>query len=249
MKKYPLLRFACAALVLIATRVSGADEAADVMAKVDANLTKVRDQTYDATLNVIRDGKIIKSMAFTAKLKGLKMKLVKFTAPGDVRGMAVLTTENGNMYVYLPSYQRVRRIAAHVRNQGFMGTDFSPDDIGGSALTIGWKANVVNQDEKQWILDLLPTPDNDSMYKRLRVTVLKKTEGVSRIEYFGSDNKHVKTQVRKNWKSFGPITVPTHFRVVDERTGSQTIMEFKDCRVNTGLTDRVFTKRALMRAR
>ncbi len=125
-----------------------AGEVEDVLAKADSNLTDVKDQTYKAEIEVIRDGKIIKTLKFTAKIKGLTQKLVKFTAPGDVRGMSLLTTADGLMYVYLPSYKRVRRVAAHVRHQGFMGTDISPDEMAAGTLSEGWHAKIIRQDDK-----------------------------------------------------------------------------------------------------
>jgi outer membrane lipoprotein-sorting protein len=228
--------------------LAGEDEAGSVLKKVDSNLTKVQDQTYDADISVIRDNKITKTMKFTVKLKGLTMKLVKFTAPGDLRGMSVLTTAEGYMYVYLPSYQKVRRIASHVRNQGFMGTDFSPDDFGSAALSVGWTPTIESQDNTKWVLILKPTPGNETSYQKLRVTVLKKYGGVSRIEYFASQDKLVKTQDREDWKAFGPLTVPTRFTATDLRTGSKTVMRLFDCKVNTGLEDSAFTKRALLRS-
>ncbi len=57
--------------------VAVADEAAQILKKVDANLTKVQDQTYRAKISVFKGDKLTKEMEFTAKLKGLKMKLVR----------------------------------------------------------------------------------------------------------------------------------------------------------------------------
>ena len=97
---------------LLNARSAKADEASEILSQLDRNLTLVKDQAYDAELQVIRDGKVQKTLMFNVKLKGLAMKLIRFTAPGDVKGMAVLTTADNLMYVYLPSYQRVRRVAA-----------------------------------------------------------------------------------------------------------------------------------------
>lgn len=220
----------------------------NIMAKVDDNLTKVKDQTYTAQIDVIRDNKTIKTLKFTAKLKGLTAKIVKFTAPGDVKGLTVLTTDNGHMYVYLPSYKRVRRIAAHVRNQGLMGTDISADDMGVAALSVDWIPHMVSEDKEKWLLDLTPKPGNETTYKKVRATILKQYTGVSKLEYFNDKDKIVKTQVRENWKTFGPITIPTLFTVSDLLTGSTTKMQFFDCQVNSGIPDSAFTKRAILRA-
>lgn len=236
-----------AVFLIFAPGVAKADEVADVLAKVDSNLTKVSDQSYTGEIQVIRGGKSIKSLKFTVKLKGLKMKLVRFTDPGDVRGMSVLTTDDGLMYVYLPSYQRVRRIASHVRNQGFMGTDMSPDDFGTAALSVGWSAVIQSQDAEKWVLSLKPASGNESSYSKMIVTVIKSNNAVSKIEYYSQEGKLLKTQVREEVKSFGQITVPTLFTVTDHTTGSKTVMRLFDCKVNTGIQDSAFTSRALLR--
>lgn len=33
------------------------------------------------------------------------------------------------MYVYLPAFGKVRRIASHTKDQGFLGLTFSQDDM------------------------------------------------------------------------------------------------------------------------
>jgi hypothetical protein len=162
--------------------------------------------------------------------------------------MSILTTAEGHMYVYLPSYKRVRRVASHVRNQGFMGTDLSPEDMSAASLSEGWNAALESEDQENWVLSLKPKPGNETTYSRLRVTVLKKYGGVSKLEYLDSSGKVAKMQVRSDWKSFGPITLPTLFTVTDMRTGSKTLMRFDDCEVNTGMADSDFTKRAILRA-
>jgi outer membrane lipoprotein-sorting protein len=225
-----------------------ADEAQDILARTDATLTRVRDQTYEAELTVYKDGKAVKSMSFTARLKGLHMKLVRFTAPGDVKDMTVLTTVDDAMYVYIPSFQRVRRVAAHVRNAGFMGTDFSPEELGSAALSVGWSPKIVSEDGEKWVLDLSPRPGTETTCSKMRVEVLKRHMAVTRIEYFDGAGKAVKEQVRDTWKNFGAITIPARITVTDLRTGSRSEITFTGVRVNTGLPDEAFTKRAILRA-
>lgn len=233
---------------LALSQPAAAGEVEDVLAKVDAVLTKVKDQTYDAELEVMRDGKVTKSFRFTVKMKGLSQKLVRFTAPGDVRGMSVLTTSDGLMYVYMPSYKRVRRIAAHVRNQGFMGTDVTPEEMSMAALSVGWKARILKQDARVWVLELKPAAGNETVYSRLVVTVSKKHEGVERIESYDGAGKMVRTQVRTEWTNFGAVTIPAVMTYTDLKTGSQTVLRFRNCTVNQKIPDSAFTTRALMRA-
>jgi len=219
----------------------------DILTKIDAVLTKVKDQTYEAKLEVLRDGKVTKTLEFTVKLKGLFQKMVKFTAPGDVRDMAVVTTADGLMYVYMPSYKRVRRVAAHVRNQGFMGTDVTPEEMAITTMSVGWKAKILKQDSLVWVLELKPDEGNESLYSKLVVTVSKEHEGVEKIDSYDSAGKLVRSQIRTEWKNFGAVSIPSVMTFQDHRTGSETVMRFLNCKVNQGIPDSAFTTRALTR--
>ncbi|HUT79181.1 MAG TPA: hypothetical protein VM285_15895, partial [Polyangia bacterium] len=79
------MTLAALVIAMLAAAPAGAETVEEVLAIADATLTKVVDQTYTASLEVVRDGKTIKTIEFVAKLKGLTKRLVKFTAPGDVR--------------------------------------------------------------------------------------------------------------------------------------------------------------------
>ena len=208
--------------LLVVCPPATADEVDDILARVDANLTMVRDQTYDGEIEVIRGGEVVKRMEFEVKLKGLDKKLVKFTAPGDVRGMAVLTTEDGLMYVYMPAYRRVRRVASHVRNQGFMGTDFSPEEMSNAALSKGWQGEIIEDNEDDWVLMLVPKPGYETSYAKMRVTVLKSVYAAVKLESFDEHGELIKTQTRSEWKALGQITLPTLYTVEDHRTGLRT---------------------------
>jgi outer membrane lipoprotein-sorting protein len=244
-------RLTCLLATAIALALSGsalADEVADILAKADNTLTAVKDQTYVADLQVVQEGKTVKTLAFTARLKGLRMKTIRFTAPGDLRGMTILTTEDNAMYVYIPSFQRVRRVAAHVRNQGFMGTDFSPEEFGNTALSKDWDGKMVGQDAQKWVIDLVPKAGNETTFAKQRIEVSKKHYGVTRIDYYDAAGKVAKVQIREDFKTFGAITTPMKITVKDNRTGSMSQIQFSSCTINTGLSDEEFTKRSILRA-
>ena len=43
--------------------------------------------------------------------------------------MKILTRAAQDMYVYLPAFKKVRRLASHVKEQGFMGTAFGHEEM------------------------------------------------------------------------------------------------------------------------
>ncbi|NIM57731.1 MAG: outer membrane lipoprotein-sorting protein, partial [Candidatus Aminicenantes bacterium] len=62
--------------------------------------------------------------------KGSEKRMIKFLSPADQKGIAFLDLPNDMMYLYLPAFKKVRRIAAHIKNQKFAGTDMTYDDLG-----------------------------------------------------------------------------------------------------------------------
>lgn len=61
------------------------------------------------------------------------MRLIRFTAPADIKGTNILIHErrdgNDNIWIYLPSMKKVRRLIAGNKKDSFVGTDFSYTDI------------------------------------------------------------------------------------------------------------------------
>lgn len=64
--------------------------------------------------------------------------LVRFTYPNDIKGTAFLVWEHpgseDERFLYLPALARVRRIAGSERQESFVGSDFTYEDIGGREL-------------------------------------------------------------------------------------------------------------------
>src|SRR5580692_5808537 len=64
--------------------------------------------------------------------------LVVFTAPKEIRGIALLSINqrgaNQQQSMYVPAQDRVRSVAAQERTARFIGTDFTFEDIGERVL-------------------------------------------------------------------------------------------------------------------
>lgn len=225
-----------------------------VLQLVDENLLKQKDSTYSAEVSVIRSNKVVKTMKFDVMVKGVFKKKVTLTAPGDLAGTSIVTTDDNVTYVYMPSYKKVRRVASHVNNQGFLGTDVSGEELGTVALSKGWKGTITRETDASWVLSLVPREGTETTYARMIVTVSKQYGGVEKIESFDKDGKKLKTQVRTEWSTFsdskggGKMTIPTVITYTDHLTGSQTKLRILGCKINQDIPESEFTRRSLMRS-
>src|SRR5262249_50561685 len=120
-----------------------ADPAGDaVLAKLDAAMNKAKTLIFDYEI-VNKEGpdKSEKTMAMSVKPKG-ERRYSESPPPADMKGTKVLVLSPTQMYVYLPAFGKVRRIASHTKDQGFLGLTYSQDDLATSAYSPQYTASV-----------------------------------------------------------------------------------------------------------
>src|SRR4051794_10211502 len=108
---------------------AGEPSGPEVLQKVDQQLNSFTDGVFESRLRVRTPDGQAREYGFTTYQKVPDKRLVRFTSPGDVKGMGVLVENKETMYVFLPGFQRVRRMGTHIKNQTFMGSDFSFEDM------------------------------------------------------------------------------------------------------------------------
>lgn len=236
-------------MFLLATVAAGEESPGEqVMRLMDEAMTQAQDQYFVHELVTQEPGKDLRRMKMQVRIKGKEWRWIEFLEPGDVKGMRVLVRSVSQMYVYLPAYRKVRRVASHVRSQGFMGTTFSHDDI--STVTYGplFSAKLLSENDTHWTIEATLKEGKDYPYPRLQFDVLKNVKQPSEIRYFNDKGAKVKTEFRSNYDCQGTICNPKKLKLVDHnRNGMWTEIICHDWKINTGVKDSQFTVRSLHR--
>ena len=176
--------------------------------------------------------------------KGSDKRLFRFTRPASEAGIAFLSLPDDLMYLYMPAFGRERRIASHVKNQSFAGTDFSYEDMETKEYAETYSGTVLREEGNLYILELKPLPDIRSDYSRMVVAVNKQTFTPERSESFDRGGNLVKTAVY-TWQKQGDYWFPKEVFLRDEKKGSSTRMIMSEVKFDTNLSDQVFTVRNL----
>ena len=138
--------------------------AAEVMARMDEAMTKAQDQFLVYEIITKEPGKSESRLRFQVHIKGTKWRRLEFTDPGDVKGMRFLVRSLTQMYVYLPAYKRVRRVASHVRDQGFMGTAYSYDEMAIVTYGVAFTGELTGETETRWNMKCTRKPGKTYRY-------------------------------------------------------------------------------------
>ncbi len=171
------------------------------------------------------------------------MRLLRFLSPAEDRGVGFLSISDELMYIYLPSFNKVRRIASHVKKQNFQDTDFSYDELGASSYTEKWDAEITLEDDSTYFLTLKPKKKGEE-YSQLLMVVTKGNYLIKNIEFYKNDRLK-KTLVMKDYKLIKNYWTSTHLEMTNVESNHKTIMKMEEIKFGEGLSDDVFTKRNL----
>lgn len=194
-------------------------------------------------------GKAAREMVFTVQNKGSK-RLVNFEAPGDMKGTRVLVLSRQQMYVYLPAYNKVRRVASHVTEQGFMGTTYSDEDMSTTKFSEVYESETLSEDETSISVSMTPRSGAVTAYGKLEMDLSKELGVPTAIRFFDADLQHVKTESRGAYDCGSGACTPGEMTMTDHRRGdAKTTLKVLERKVNTGVSDTTFSVRNLERGR
>ena len=232
--------------VLAWSATAHADPAGDkVLAALDVSLNRAKTQFIEFEGIVQEPGKAERKLALEIRMKGEK-RLSEFLAPGDMKGTKVLILSPTQMYVYLPAFGKIRRIASHTTDQGFMGMTFSQDDFALTRYSGPYTATIASETPTQWKLSATPKAGENPPYAKLEITVSKDKTLPTEIRYYNAGGTHLKTETRSDYTCEGEICNPRELKMTDHTKGGYwTKLVRKKWKVNETMSDDVFSKRNL----
>lgn len=219
--------------------------ASEVLRKADDVMYAPKDQK--AAVKIILTDKKSNTQERAAQYiqKGSEMRLFKFTAPASQQGIAFLSLPDDVMYLYLPAYEKERRIASHIKNQTFAGTDFSYDDMESKPLSDEYNAEMIQQAADSWKLKLTPKDPADTEYSRLEVTINKDNNYLRQADYFDRGGVKVKQLINKKIEKTDGYWAATEIEMTDLLKEHKTVFLTIELSFDNNLTAENFTVREL----
>lgn len=240
----------CAPVALaIVAPPSVAEAAADgsaVLEKLDRDARAFSDISYVSTMEIYKNGNKRKTLQFDMVMKGLDKQYINFTAPGDVAGMKVLMV-GAELWMYSPEFQKVRKVAAHAQAQGFLGSEFTPEDMVMTGLADHFTATIEGKSGNETYLGLAPKPGFTSSWSKIELTIDKTKGAVTKIKYFDGSGSVVREQTRAGWSKVKGKSFPTKISMKNLKTGAETVIQLSAIKVDQGVDDGLFSRRTLLR--
>ena len=179
--------------------------------------------------------------------------IIRFTAPSEVRGVALLIMNKpdkpSDQWMWTPSLERDRRIALQDRSTRFFGTDFSFEDLE-ERDTAQYDHTLLGDDTvgdaKTWKIQAIPKASRSSQYSKIVLWVRKDNYMVIRIESYVNNQLARRLDYGKLAQIQGVWTA-RELKMADLRRGTATWLDLDKVEYNVPMKDSDFTVQALRR--
>jgi len=225
-------------------------------------LHRVRDEQEQQLVKLVSKGGAVKERRIVRyTLNGrddLDKILVRFLAPRDVEGTALLTWEakdgNDDQWLYLPATKKPKRIAASGKRNRFMGTDFTYEDLRPENLAVN-RYTLAGREtldgHECFVVEAVPATDReaaDSAYSKRRIWVRTDNHALSKREYYDRHGRLEKVETFSKLVNVkGTAWRPDEFEMHDVQQGTKTVVIVQSRAVERGLKDDFFTEAELTR--
>lgn len=189
------------------------------------------------------------------RLEGdIDRSLMQFTEPADIRGTAFLllddqSSNQEDMYLYLPALGAVRKISGSQKNGSFVGSDLTYNDISifsGANFTDNYQAEITAEAEE--IIELhLEIIDPDIDYSYGKMWVRKDLWLAEKIEYYDQYEELIKVINLSDFDEIDGNRLARRIEVENSQKGSRTVLKMLEVEFDPELDPNIFTTRYLQR--
>jgi len=223
------------------------DEIMDKMEETAPDFTTQK--TISEMILIDEDGKeeIREMIMFSQKGEDEKTStLMRFLSPKSVKGVTLLNINDGEkIYLYMPAYNKPRRIAGSSKGDEFMGTGLSYEDMSMDYKDNDYEKKLLEETDSEYIIEVLPT-EEDVSYEKIILHVDKEKFYATKVEFYEADTELSKTLTINKIKvdDNGKVT-PMEIEFTDIAENQKTKIVMKETEYDVELSSSFFSIRTL----
>ena len=172
--------------------------------------------------------------------------LMRFLSPKSVKGVTLLNIDDGEkIYLYMPAYNKPRRIASSSKDDEFMGTGLSYEDMSMNFEDKDYEKKLLEETDSEFIIEVIPS-EEDTSYKKIILTVDKEKFYTKKVEFYDMSENLTKTLEIAKIKidDKGKIT-PMEIVFTDVEDNQKTKIVIKEIEYDIELSSSFFSIRTL----
>ncbi|EJG0690200.1 outer membrane lipoprotein-sorting protein [Vibrio parahaemolyticus] len=233
---------------LLFTSLSYAESAFDIVQKSDQAM-RGKSSYSEATMEIVRPD-WTRSMTMKSWTKGTELSLVLVTAPAKDKGSASLKRHR-EMWNWVPSIERVIKIAPSMLSQSWMGSDFTNDDlINQSSIVVDYQHALLGNDsfegDKVWVIEATAKPDATVVWNKVTLWISQSTYLQRKVEFYDEFDERVNVLTTYDVKELGGRKIATRMEMKPvDKPGNKTIFTTHQAQFDFDINDDFFSQQQM----
>lgn len=227
-------------ILFIAINSLFSQDASTLLLEMDKIIFSAKDKQGTVAIILTNKSGKVKAREALMMQKGANKKLYRYTKPESQEGIATLSLPDDIMWMYMPAFGKPKKISLLAKSQSFTGTDFSYEDMATSPYAERYDPKLLENNETEYLLELVPKPENKSKYSKIIVHLHKTNYYPLSMEFFDKGDKKFKEAVYQ-YEKIGNYWNAAEVVMTDIKKEHSTKIQLTDVKFDQGLSDDEFT--------
>jgi outer membrane lipoprotein-sorting protein len=195
-----------------------------------------------------------RTVEFRSWSKGREMSLTLITSPARDAGQTFLKLGQ-EMWSWNPAISRLIKLPPSMMSQGWMGSDYTNDDILKESSVVNDYTHELLGDETIagsicYKIKLTAKPEAKVVWGKQIWWVDKKELNLLKAEIYDEDGALVRTELGSEIKNMDGRIIPTRLELIPaEEKGNKTVVIIKEIKFNVPVEDSFFSQQNMKRVR
>lgn len=226
-------------------------DAKDIVRKADTKYNGEKSSYSEMTMTIVRP-KYKRNIEFKGWAITGGQALTLVTAPAKEKGQTFLKSGN-NLWSWNPTIQRLIKLPPSMMSQGWMGSDFSNDDIlKESSLVKDYTHKMAGTELigglKCYKIEMIPLESAGVVWGKINLWISTVDYFEMKSEYYDEEGYLVKTHLCSGIKVFDDRKLPSVIEIIPaDEPGNKTIVTIKTMQFNQDFAKDFFTQQNMKR--
>ena len=195
-----------------------------------------------------------RTIEFKSWTEGRQHALTYITAPAKEKGQAFLKMGN-EMWSWNPTISRMIKLPSSMMSQGWMGSDYTNDDIlKESSVVVDYTHKIIGSEEVDgfecYKIEMIPLEEAAVVWGKVLMWISKEEYLQMKTEYYDEDNYLVRTELAYSVQLMDGRKIPTRFEIIPaDKPEQKTIIEMTIVKLNKPIEPGFFTQQNMKRIR
>ena len=241
------LMFFLPAMVMIFNSISGQNLTPTEIVRIADEKFNGEKSGYSVMAMTIVRPSWERTVEFRSWSLGTDYALTLLTAPAREKGQSFLKRSN-EMWSWNPSINRLIKLPPSMMSQGWMGSDYTNDDILRESSAVNDYTHQLENEESTggrscFKIKLEAKPDAGIIWGHQIWWIDKKDYIIMKAELFDEDGYLVRTEIASDLKVFDGRLVPSVIELIPaEKEGNRTIVKISEMKFNIEVEESFFSQ-------